>query len=159
PTVGRHIPTLKVDLRLFGEVTGKRSGWRSECRGPSLMVLTIFALLSRFLLCGPDFLSPVKLVRKPFVGELAINVVTPSPPPRNGYFHDGDSMNGIIHPEHVLSNMALETGYLLARTTFTACCAKTVFARVERIIFSRDGQEKQSWVMDTLEPGKLPSFR
>ncbi|KAL8687931.1 MAG: hypothetical protein Q9218_006034 [Villophora microphyllina] len=167
PVLLRYIPRLDVDVRLLGDVAGKRSGWTPGDGGPPLMVWGLFCLLERFLTRGPDFLSSVKQVTKPKVGELVVNVVSPSPPPPNGFivedtrfyrsFRRGER-KGLIHPETVLFFMINHMQYLLARSRYTERYATVVFQRIERITFSLDGDKKVSWVLSNLQPDKRPDI-
>ncbi|KAL8660179.1 MAG: hypothetical protein Q9202_006775 [Teloschistes flavicans] len=155
-----QIPKLNVDVRILGDVAGKRSGWTPGCGGPPIMVWCLYYLLKRFLLRGPDFLSSVKSVTIPYVQELVINVVTPSPVPPEGFLtEDNDDWTfraqrrkGLMHPEVLLSLMMHHMQHLLCRSRYTAKYASIVFARIERITFSRDGDQKQSWDLPTLQP-------
>lgn len=162
PAMIEEIPSLKVDFRIFGDIEGKESALRSDEAGPPLLIWSLSILTTRFLLRGPDFLAPYKWNRNQRIEELAINVLTPSPPPPNGYadqslgFHDRNR-KGLVHPEQVLSFLISYMAYFIRRIKHTASYARIIFERVKRISFSIDGIVRQSWELATLEPENQPN--
>lgn len=85
PAVTECIPKLNVEFRLFGNVEGKKSACLGGDGAPPIMVWSLFTLMERFLLRGPDLLSPIKQTRKITDEELSIDLQTPLKPPKNGF--------------------------------------------------------------------------
>ena len=113
--------------------------------------------MERFLLRGPDFLSSVKQNKKIMLGELAVNVLTPSAVPPNGFIEHkygplSRSRKGLMSPETLLGLMTDVMGYLLGRSRYTASYATLVFERIRRITFHLDGEERKHWNLTTMEP-------
>ncbi|KAL8928228.1 MAG: hypothetical protein Q9208_001938 [Pyrenodesmia sp. 3 TL-2023] len=161
PALVDEIPRLEVDFRLFGDVEGKQSAMRGGCGGPPMLIWSLFKLMERFLLRGPDFLAPHEPTRYQRMEELAVNVVTPSPPPPNGYSDRStplysDKRKGLVHPERMMSFLIHEMDLLLRRSRYTASYARLVFERVKRMTFSLDGVGRKSWDLSTLVPEYTP---
>ncbi len=157
PAFVDEIPRLDVDFRLFGDVEGKQSAMRGGCGGPPLLIWSLFRLTERFLRRGPDFLASCEPNRYLCVDELAVNVITPSPPPPNGYADRtrsfrGEGRKGLVHPEDMVSFLVDHMDDLLRRTRYTAPYARLVFQRVKRMTFSLDGMVRKSWDLTALLP-------
>jgi len=154
PFLSSSTPHIHVDFRLFGELKGYLSGWCGGVGGPGSMIWSLFALLRRFLLRGPDFLAPLQQTRKVKIGVLVLNVVTPSEVPAEGFvrLRNRNDTTGMIHPETVVDHIETNTGYLLARSRVTASEAKLIFERVDTIKVSLDGKERKTWDLRTRVP-------
>lgn len=164
PALVDEIPRLEVGFRLFGDVEGKQSAMKGGCGGPPLLIWSLFKLMERFLLRGPDFLAPREPTRYQRMEELVVNVVTPSLPPPNGYaddstpfygFHRG-IRKGLIHPRDMMCFLIDHMDFLLRRSKYTAPYARLAFERVKRMTFSLDGAVKKSWDLSTLVPEYSP---
>ena len=161
PAMIDEIPKLSVTFRLFRDGEERQSAWRSRCVGPPEMVWSLYFLMKRFLMRGPDFLSSIKRDRKIMVQELAVDVETPSSPPPNGYDDGRGNIHDRLrkyhlHPRRIVEIMTRYMDDLLRRTGFTAPYATSVFERVERMTFTLDGVEQHSWVLSTMEPEWTP---
>lgn len=154
PALSSSVASVEVDFRLFGDCNGKRSGWAGGDGAPSVIIWSLFALLKRFLLRGPDFLSPPKPGRKIKIGVLVLNVITPSPLSAKGFIprevpshqrlHRG-RRKGMIDPEVVPGEMESHMGYLLDGSKDMAPYAGIVYNRVRIIRFCLDGDERKVW--------------
>ncbi|KAI4169763.1 MAG: hypothetical protein LQ346_008936 [Caloplaca aetnensis] len=161
PAFVDDIPRLDVDFRLFGDVEGKQSAMRGGCGGPPLLIWSLFRLTERFLRRGPDFLASCEPNRYLSIDELAVNVITPSPPPPNGYadrttFLRWGDRKGLVHPEDMVSFLVVHMDILLRRSRYTAPYARLVFQRVKRMTFSLDGMVRKSWDLTALVPEYTP---
>ncbi|KAL9581008.1 MAG: hypothetical protein Q9203_006077 [Teloschistes exilis] len=119
-----------------------------------------------------DFYSEVPIscrlsnpIKKPYVRELAINIVTPSPVPAEGFIVElnlvfrnlrAGKRQGLMDPETVLELMTNHMRFLLSSSCYTAKYAKIIFQRMERITFALDGHPKQSWDLLKVQLDRLP---
>lgn len=112
-------------------------------------------LMQKFLQRGPDFLAPRTQRHDMWIGELTVNVVTPTSPPPGGYankFYHNRLRKGHVSPADMLHFLTWYMDFLLRRTRHTAPYARLVFERIKRMSFSLDGVEKKSWELATLKP-------
>lgn len=97
------------------------------------MIRCLFYLLRRFLLRGPDLLSPVKHNKKIMVGELAIDVLTPSPVYPYGLMDEYSNSlpqgfrKGLMNSKTALSVTTYMMDFLLDRSKYSASYADLDF--------------------------------
>ncbi|KAI4187068.1 MAG: hypothetical protein L6R41_003052 [Letrouitia leprolyta] len=156
PVVTDTIPKLKVGFRFFAERKGHTGGWRSRGGAPPNIIGSLFTLLKRFLLRGPNFFSPIKRKRMIKVDELSINLQTPSTWLNNEWCELTGSMYRLdsktpTPPQRVMGGMTYHLGLLLKGSKYPVNHAQLLFQRIKRITFTLDGEEQESWDMTMLE--------
>lgn len=84
------------------------------------MTWSLFELMKRSMLRGPDSLAPRNKSRNQSIEELAVNVKTPSSPSPDGHADNRFSRRnrkGLVNPEHLISELIYMMDYLLRRNS------------------------------------------
>ncbi len=155
PCLSESIETIQVNIRVVSHCGDDSFDQWYSCNG---MIWSLYTLLRRFLLRGPDFLGPSLSTRNKSinVGEIVLNIVTPAATDvteraKQEYTEPTEADQADLAWRHHEAPMAAAEAissyleYLLGDGRWTAEYRNIVYQRVRVIRFLLDGREQKTW--------------